>query len=102
MNELSKVLNDIGGDIQSNKIVKGWKITKLEDWEDKHEIPAVLMLITTEIAEAMEAFRKNDKVNFAEELADVMIRTIGLAHGMGIDLGAEIEAKNGEEHPAAV
>ena len=93
MNNLSKVLDVIGDEIHHNKINKGWKITAREDWKDQHEIPAVLMLITTEVAEAMEAFRKDDQVNFAEELADIVIRTIGLAHGMGIDLGLEIEAK---------
>ena len=59
----------------------------------QHEVPAVLMLITTEVAEAMEAFRHNDKANFAEELADVVIRTVGLSHGMDINLGQAIMDK---------
>lgn len=90
---LTALLGRIGGEIHANKIAHGWKVTGPEDWSDQHEVPAVLMLIVTEVAEAMEAFRKNDQSNFREELADVMIRTIGLAHGLGIDLGAEIEAK---------
>jgi hypothetical protein len=42
---------------------------------------------------ALEAFRHDDRANFAEELADVLIRLVGLAHGLGIDLGAETWAK---------
>lgn len=83
----------IGDEIHANKLRHGWKVTTSEDWEDKHEIPAVLMLIVSEVAEALEAFRKGDRVNFDEELADVGIRLIGLSHGMGIDLKAAILAK---------
>jgi len=86
-------LSDVGAEIHSNKLLHGWKVTTSEDWEDKHEIPAVLMLIVSEVAEALEAFRKGDRVNFDEELADVGIRLIGLSHGMGIDLKAAILAK---------
>ena len=90
---LSAGLAVIGDAIHANKIAHGWKVTRPEDWQDQHEVLAVLMLVVTEIAEAAEAFRHDDKANFAEELADVMIRTIGLAHGLEIDLGAAIEAK---------
>lgn len=90
---LSASLTRIGDEIHANKLAHGWKITGPDDWKDLHEVPAVLMLVTTEVAEAMEAFREDDQSHFAEELADVMIRTIGLAHGLGINLGAEIEAK---------
>jgi len=86
-------LSDVGAEIHSNKLRHGWKVTTSEDWEDKHEIPAVLMLIVSEVAEALEAFRKSDRPNFEEELADVGIRLIGLSHGMGIDLKAAILAK---------
>lgn len=52
-----------------------------------------LMLITSELAEAQEALRKNDTENFAEELADVLIRLADLAGGLGIDLDTEIRKK---------
>lgn len=90
---LTELLGHIGDEIHANNVAHGWKITGPEDWKDQHEVPAVLMLITTEVAEAMEAFRHDDQANFAEELADVMIRTIGLSHGLGIDLAAAIEDK---------
>lgn len=93
LSTLTAMLNRIGDEIHANKIAHGWKITGPGDWKDQHEVPAMLMLITTEVAEAMEAFRHDDQENFAEELADVMIRTIGLSHGLGINLAAAIKAK---------
>lgn len=86
-------MTQIGDEIHANKLRHGWKITTSDAWTDQHEIPAVLMLITSEVAEALEAFRKDDRPNFEEELADVAIRLIGLSHGMGIDLKAAILAK---------
>lgn len=48
--------------------------------------PEKLMLIVTEVAEAMEAYRVGDKANFTEELADIIIRTLDLSGGLGIDI----------------
>lgn len=58
---------------------------------------AKLGLVTTEVSEAVEAARKNDRANFDEEIADTMIRLLDLAGAMNIDLDkilAEKEAKN--------
>ena len=52
-----------------------------------------LMLIVSELGEALEALRNDDRENFAEELADVAIRLADLCGGIGIDLEAEIEKK---------
>lgn len=52
-----------------------------------------LMLIVGEVSEAMEALRKNDTINFNEELADVAIRLSDLCGGLDIDLETEIEYK---------
>jgi len=90
---LSKALDDVGDKILENKLAHGWEVTGQKDWEDTHQIPAVLMLIVTEVSEAMEAFRKNDKENFEEEMADIVIRVVGLAHGLGIDLGDAVHTK---------
>lgn len=61
--------------------------------ETLNAISARLMLIVSELAEAQEALRKNDKDNFKEELADVAIRLGDLCGGLGIDLEAEILKK---------
>lgn len=90
---LKAALEDVGRAVEANKIRHGWKITRPEDWSDPHEVLAVLMLITTEVAEAAEAVRVDDRENFEEELADIFIRTVGLAHGMNIDLGAAVWRK---------
>lgn len=52
-----------------------------------------LGLVVTEIAEAMEAVRKNDRANFDEEVADTVIRIFDLVGAMGIDLDGTLAAK---------
>lgn len=52
-----------------------------------------LALIHGEVSEALEAVRKDDHPNFAEELADVVIRVEDLAGGSGVDLEGEIVRK---------
>jgi NTP pyrophosphatase (non-canonical NTP hydrolase) len=56
-------------------------------------IPRWLMLAVSELGEAMEAFRHDDRGNFAEELADTVIRIMDDCEALGIDLEAEILAK---------
>ena len=53
---------------------------------------ANLALIHSEVSEALEAVRK-DPDHIGEELADVLIRTLELAHMLGIDIGHLTEAK---------
>lgn len=52
-----------------------------------------LMLIVSELTEALEALRKSDWPNYKEELADVMIRMGDLAGGEDIRLEKEITNK---------
>jgi hypothetical protein len=52
-----------------------------------------LALIHGEVSEALEVLRKDDHLNFAEELADVVIRVADLAGGSGVDLEGEITRK---------
>lgn len=58
-----------------------------------YRIPAILALIHTEVSEATEAFRADDKANFAEECADILIRVLDLTTGLGIDIETVINAK---------
>lgn len=60
----------------------------------------LLMLCTSELAEAMEGHRKNlpdDKLPhrsmFEVELADCIIRILDIAGGMGLDIGGAFEEK---------
>lgn len=65
-------------------------------WGVSQNIPEKVMLIVTELAEAVEAYRKdniNDRDGVAEELADAVIRIFDLAGQLGIDLESKINWK---------
>jgi NTP pyrophosphatase (non-canonical NTP hydrolase) len=62
-------------------------------YEKNNAIGTMLMLIVTELGEALEGLRHNDIDNFREELADVAIRLGDMCGGLGIDLEAEILKK---------
>lgn len=85
----------------------GWNDIIPGDFTDKDEpyrIPTKLALIHSEVSEALEAFRKGDKANFGEELADVLIRLVHLAGMLDIDLASaamdkvEVNAKRPYKH----
>lgn len=80
LNELSRLCHSIA-------VEKGF-------WEKERNIGEALMLIVTELAEAMEAHRIQDDANFKEELADSFIRLLDLCGGLGIDIEEEISKKS--------
>lgn len=63
-------------------------------WDTKRNIGEALMLIVTELAEAMEAYRVQDHENFKEEIADTFIRLFDLCGGLNIDIEKEIAKKS--------
>ncbi|MBI3601558.1 MAG: nucleotide pyrophosphohydrolase [Candidatus Omnitrophica bacterium] len=63
-------------------------------WDKERNMGEALMLIVTELAEAMEGYRHQDHENFREELADTFIRLFDLCGGLGIDIEAEIIKKS--------
>ena len=63
-------------------------------WDKERNIGEALMLIVTELAEAMEAHRMQDQANFKEEIADAFIRLLDLCGGLGIDIEEEIHKKS--------
>lgn len=71
----------------------GWQPLEPDEWAQRYKVPAILALIHSEVSEALEAFRKQDRENFAEELADVVIRVLDCAGGLGIDLDAAVLEK---------
>ena len=52
-----------------------------------------LALCHSELSEALDAYRNDDKENFAEELADEIIRILHLAGDLQIDLTEEVNKK---------
>ena len=63
-------------------------------WDERRNIGEALMLIVTELAEAMEAYRTQDHANFKEEIADTFIRLFDLCGGLRINIEKEIEKKS--------
>lgn len=53
-------------------------------------LTAQLMLVVSELSEAVEALTKKDDENFREEIADAAIRLFDIAGACGIDLDQEI------------
>ncbi|CAK0743046.1 putative NTP pyrophosphohydrolase MazG catalytic core domain-containing protein [Azospirillaceae bacterium] len=87
-------MNDLAIEIRKINEANGWKVTKPEDWtESEYKIPAILALVHSEVSEALEDFRKDNRAHFAEEIADVMIRCLDLCAGQNIDIEKEILAK---------
>lgn len=69
-------------------------------WEPSPEVPTILMLVVSELAEAMEGHRRDlmdDKLPHRKmlevELADAVIRIGHLAHREGLDLGGAVVEK---------
>jgi len=56
-------------------------------------VPTKLALIGSEVSEALEAHRLGDDGHIAEELADIVIRTLDLAESLKLDLGTAIVDK---------
>lgn len=89
--ELGKILSEV----RRINIANGWDdIRKWDEREDGRCIPTALMLLVSEVSEALEAYRKNDWPHFKEELADLEIRILDLAGSLGIDLESEVLRKN--------
>jgi NTP pyrophosphatase (non-canonical NTP hydrolase) len=80
-------LNELAQLCHSIAVEKGF-------WEKERNIGEALMLIVTELAEAMEAHRVQDQANFKEELADTFIRLLDLCGGLKIDIEEEIYQKS--------
>ncbi|MEM7143603.1 MAG: MazG nucleotide pyrophosphohydrolase domain-containing protein [Verrucomicrobiota bacterium] len=86
-------LQDLGREINEINRANGWAVCTPEDWDDTYKVPAMIALIHSEASEALEGFRENDKANFEEELADVIIRTLDCASGLGLNLDQAVATK---------
>lgn len=73
-------------DIHETAVSKGW-------WEGEKNVPELLCLVHSEVSEALEAYRKDDLANFAEELADIVIRVFDMSVGLKVDIEHEILTK---------
>jgi NTP pyrophosphatase (non-canonical NTP hydrolase) len=73
------MINNLCREAFSTAVSKGWH-------DEEQHTATLLALIHSEVSEALEADRKGDDDNFAEELADVCIRIFDLCGLKGIDL----------------
>lgn len=107
-NVLCAGLNQSANVIFQNNKAKGF-------WDNQRNVGELLMLITSELGEAMEAHRKGKfasghlmatsyadwkewfenhyKDTFEDEIADAVIRLLDLSAGLGIDLEKHINEK---------
>src|SRR5438477_8777027 len=90
---MSKPLQQLANEIREINAANGWSVTKAEEFADKCKFPAVLMLIVSEAAEALEAFREGDVEHFKEEMADVLIRVLDCVVAVDPDFDATVAAK---------
>lgn len=88
-----ELLNKLSQDIYGDNKAKGF-------WDTERNVGELLMLMTSELAEALEAHRKDlpdDKLTHRSglevELADCMIRIFDAAGGLGLDLGGAMVEK---------
>ena len=87
MDTINNTISDWQIEIHDNARAHGW-------WESDRPIPELICLLHSECSEALEAYRNNDMENFPEELADIAIRLLDTAGGLGINLEREIEKKH--------
>lgn len=90
-NTVRQVIEMLTNSIHENARSKGF-------WDERdpnnvHCRLAMLMLITTEVAEAAEACRKGDFENISEECADIIIRVLDFCGGLNIDIYTAINEK---------
>lgn len=93
-------LNTASEQIHAAQVKAGWYKDPVTRRKIDRNIMEMLMLITTEVAEAAEGYRKNlmdDKLPHRPmlevELADVLIRVFDLAGYKGLDLGGAVVEK---------
>jgi NTP pyrophosphatase (non-canonical NTP hydrolase) len=95
-----KVINSLCAKIYERNVAMGWYSDLATGEQIKRNTGEQLMLIVSEIAEAMEGSRKglrDDKLPHRDmievELADACIRIFDLAGSRGMDLGGAIAEK---------
>ena len=86
-------LHNLGKEIIKINKANGWNVLRPNQWGDVYRVPTALALIHSEVSEALEAFREGDRDHFEEEMADVLIRVLDCAHGLGLDLDWAVATK---------
>lgn len=83
-------VNELSREIREINETNGWRTTKPFEWEDTYKVPAILALIHSEVSEAWIGLVNTGMENYAEELADVMIRILDMLEGLGMDVAGVV------------
>ena len=82
----SSTLEDFVREAKEIANSKGFHVT----WDNA---PVYLMLVVTELAEAMEAWRDDDRKGFREEIADTLIRVFHLCGDLDLRISEAVKRK---------
>ena len=80
------MLNQLAKEIVRWRKKKGF----ITGWNN---MPEKLMLVVTEISEAMEAYRHGNMENFREETSDAITRLLDICGSCDIDIEYEVKKK---------
>lgn len=80
-NEVGQMLDNIIVDVVTINDANGWDAVDCDDFIEHPQLVATkLVLLHSEVSEAMEALRNQDIKNFHEEMIDIFIRWCDLAN----------------------
>lgn len=95
-----ETINELVKEIHNNNVKAGWWTDLSTGQKANRNVGELLMLVVSEVAEAMEGNRKglmDDKLPHRSmlevELADTVIRIMDMCGGLGLDLGGAIREK---------
>ena len=94
--QLAAALNVLANDIHDDSVSAGW----WDDGDDKYVLATKLMLVVSEVAEAMEGLRKDQwddhlphRKMVEVEVADALIRLLDFAGALNMDIGGAVMEK---------
>lgn len=94
--QLAAALNVLANDIHDDSVSAGW----WDDGEDKYVLATKLMLVVSEVAEAMEGLRKDQwddhlphRKMVEVEVADALIRLLDFSSALNMDIGSAVMEK---------
>lgn len=92
---------ELADTIVSINKANGWDVTTPECWHNPRKLKSKLALVHTEVSEAAESVRHDDKENFARELADIEVRILDMCGGMVLVEEMQTDEAFLEYHPLA-